>query len=110
MDFWHEVTLIPAVVVVDGLGTPQHTPGLDGPDVAAVLEQAGSGSTTSSTELTGQQVVTNWTMLLDISGVAIDAFGYVRFRGELYEVDGEPATIEGPDGPHHIEARLRKVR
>jgi len=106
MEFWQQAVLIPVVVAVDGLGTPQHTPGPDGPAVGAILQQ------TTSTELTtsGQQVATNWLALLDTGATAVDAFGYVRIDGITYEVDGEPNPVSGPDGLHHVEARLRKVR
>jgi hypothetical protein len=39
-----------------------------------------------------------------------DAWAYVRWRGALHEIDGEPARVAGPRGIHHIEANLRRVR
>jgi hypothetical protein len=57
----------------------------------------------------GQRTTTTWRCMLPPDAV-IDAFGYLRYLGDLFEVDGEPALRDGPDGPHHIEARARRVR
>lgn len=105
MEFWHEVTLIPSVEQVDGLGTPRRIPGPDGPTVPAVMQQDESTEVTAD----GQRTTTAWRCMLPPDAL-IDAFGYVRWNGDLYEIDGEPAQRDGPDGPHHIEARARRVR
>jgi len=105
VDFWDEVTVIPAVTSVDGLGTPLKLPGDDGPTVPAIVQQEISTEQTAS----GQSVATNWRIFLPYDA-PVDAFAMVRWNGVLYEVDGEPARFDGPTGPHHTEARLRKVR
>lgn len=105
MEFWDEVTLIPAVTEIDGLATPRRVPGPDGPTVPAVVQQ----STTEEDDTVGQRTTTSWRCFLP-PDADIDAFGYARWRGGLFEVEGEPALRDGPDGPHHVEARLRRVR
>lgn len=105
MDFWDELVLIPAVEEVDGLGTPRLVPGSDGPVSPAIVQPAESVEQTAG----GQGTVTTLHCFLP-PDVDIDAFGWARWHGVLYEFDGEPKRHGTPAGPHHVQAGLRKVR
>lgn len=57
----------------------------------------------------GDTVSTSWDLFLP-PGVTITAQHQVRFRGQLYEVDGAPQPWDDDRGrPHHVEVRLRRV-
>lgn len=107
MDFWDELVLVPAVEEVDGLGTPRKVPGSDGPTVPAIVQPAESVETTAGGQGT---VTTKHCFLPPEVDTIIDAFGFGRWHGDLYEFDGEPKLHLTPTGPHHVQAVLRKVR
>lgn len=49
--------------------------------------------------------------LVRAPGTDVRATDQVRFRGETYDVDGNPQPLDDERGrPHHIEVRLRLVR
>lgn len=54
-------------------------------------------------------VVSVWDLFMP-PGVAISALHRVRWRGDLYDVDGDPTPWDDGQGvAHHIEVRLRRV-
>jgi hypothetical protein len=54
-------------------------------------------------------VVSVWDLFLP-PGVTVTALHRVRWRGDLYEVDGDPTPWDdGQSVAHHVEVRLRRV-
>ncbi len=49
-----------------------------------------------------------WRLFL-LPDIAIGPTDRVVVDGESFEVDGRPDVLATPRGPHHIEARLRRV-
>jgi len=49
------------------------------------------------------------TRLLITNELGITAHDRVIVDGRIFEVDGEPSTVDTPAGPHHLEARLLTV-
>jgi hypothetical protein len=105
VQLWDSVVLVPAITETDALGTPRRVPGPDGDVVSAIVQLDGSSEVTTG----GQRSVVTGLCFLD-AGTVLDAFGYLHWRGELYEVDGEPLPMGGPYGDHHLEVRVRRVR
>jgi hypothetical protein len=105
VDFWDSLILVPAVDEVDGLGTPVKVPGPDGPTVPAIVQPADTVEQTTG----GQRTVTTLHCFLPCDA-EVDAFGWARWGGDLYEFDGEIKRHTTPAGPHHAQAVLRKVR
>lgn len=57
----------------------------------------------------GDQIVSLWDWFVP-PGTDVRATDQVRFRGELYDVDGDPQPLDDERGrPHHVEVRLRRV-
>ncbi|MFF4547261.1 hypothetical protein ACFY1J_24045 [Streptomyces sp. NPDC001406] len=57
----------------------------------------------------GDQVVSLWDWFVP-PGTDVRATDQVRWRGAVYDVDGDPPPIDDERGrPHHIEVRLRRV-
>ncbi len=70
-----------------------------------------SAQPAASEEATGGRdtVLREWDWFVP-PGTDIRATDQVRFRGELYDVDGDPQPWDDDRGrPAHIEVRLRRV-
>lgn len=68
-----------------------------------------SGATDSEGGVARNAVVIRWKLFLP-DGADIEAHDRIRFRSELYEVDGEPLRWESPTGfLAHVETVLRRV-
>lgn len=69
------------------------------------MQQAATSEATDGRDT----VVTTWDLFLP-PGVTVTALHRVRWRGELYDVDGDPTPWDdGQGSAHHIEVRLRHV-
>lgn len=53
--------------------------------------------------------VTVTTLLLITNELGVAAIDRFAWGDHTYEVDGEPAVVYTPAGPHHVEAALRLV-
>lgn len=104
MRFPDVVELLAATEQVDADGTPVKVPAGTGPESPAVVQVLGSTEDTAA----GQRIVLQLLLMLPPEA-NIDGFGAVRWRGDLYEVDGDVLPI-GFGSVHHYEATLRRVR
>lgn len=96
--------------VVRGLGTDAHGDPLPGDpeefEISRTFLQP--GATVENTD-SRDTVVDQWDWFVP-SGADIRPTDRVRFRGDLYEVDGSPQPFDDERGrPHHIEVQLRRV-
>ena len=99
----------PAATSTDELGNPVEDVALFAEEYPVHLSTAGGQELTEGRE----------TVVFDFDAVigpndagelpALDASDRVDVDGESYEVVGPPARLDSPRGPHHVEARLRKV-
>ena len=71
-------------------------------DYDARLQHAGA---TENSALGGDQLASVWLLFLP-PGAIISGHAFVTVDDRRYSVDGEPAILQTPRGPHHIEARL----
>lgn len=98
------------VDVIDPASKDRHGDPLPG-DPAEVQVSGCSMQPAASVESLdgGDTVSSAWDLFLP-PGVIITALHRVRWRGDLYEVDGEPRPWDDERGrPHHIEAQVRRV-
>lgn len=63
----------------------------------------------TSTEQRDGRDVTVTTLALFTNELAVDAAHRIVWDGRTYEIEGEPAVIQTPRGPHHLEATIRIV-
>jgi head-tail adaptor len=57
--------------------------------------------------LDGRDTAESSVLLYLAATVTIDALDRVEIEGQTYEVDGAPVIARTPEGPHHLEVRLR---
>lgn len=97
-------------MILRGRGTDAHGDPLPGdPDEFEVTGT--SMQPASSTEVidAGDQVISLWDWFVP-PNTDVRATDQVRFRGDLYDVDGDPQPLDDERGrPHHLEVRLRRV-
>jgi hypothetical protein len=72
----------------------------DTDDVPAYIEQR------TTTELVNGRDTTVTRLLFITNELGINATDRIVWNGDTYEVDGDPAVLQTPDGPHHLEAAL----
>lgn len=98
------------VTIVRPVGQDRHGDPLPG-DPSETQVSGCSVQPSSTTELTDGRdtVVSLWDLFLP-AGTDIRATDRVRFNGELFDVDGDPAPWDDDLArAHHIEVRLRRV-
>ena len=86
-------------------GTPRRVPADSGPTVYGWVEQESSVESAAD----GQRLVDGWKAYLP-AGIDLDGWSHVRVAGVVYELDGAPIVHNTPAGPHHVEARWRRIR
>lgn len=98
------------VTVVRPTGWDRHGDPLTGdPDETEVTGCSVQPASTTE-DLDGRDTVAGLWDLFTPAGVDIRATDRIRWRGELYEVDGAPQQWDDERGSgHHLEVRLRRV-
>lgn len=81
-------------------------PDWDAPSVSGVRVMVEQRRTV---EEQGGRDVTTTTLVLFTNELAVDAGDRFVWDGRTYEVDGDPAVVYSPAGPHHAECALRLV-
>lgn len=91
-------------------GTDAHGDPLPGdPDEIVVKGTSMQPASSVETIDGGDQVVSLWDWFVP-PGTDVQATDQVRFRGDVYDVDGDPQPLDDERGrPHHVEVRLRRV-
>lgn len=103
--FPHTVTIVRPASGVDGYGDPSEDWGQTTSTWSAAWVQPRSTS-----EVNGGRtaVLTEWMAFLP-EDAPIAAGDRLVWEGRTYEVDGEPAVLWNPSGPHHVEASLKRI-
>ncbi|MGC9544023.1 hypothetical protein [Streptomyces sp. UG1] len=97
-------------VILRGRGTDSFGDPLPGdPDEIEVTGTSMQPASSVETIDGGEQVVSLWDWFVP-PGTDVRATDQVKFRGQTYDVDGDPQPLDDERGrPHHIEVRLRIV-
>jgi hypothetical protein len=103
--FPHTVTILRA-----GQGTDEYGDAVvDWTSSTATASPAWVQPRTTSEENANRSAVLRGMLAFLPPGVSIRAHDRLAWDGRTYEVNGEPATLWNPSGPHHIEAPLTLV-
>jgi len=98
------------VTVVRPVGKDRHGDSLPGDPSETTVSGASVQPASTQEELDSRDtVIAQWVCFMP-PGTDITATDQVRFRGDLYDVDGDPQPWDDELGrPHHIEVQLRRV-
>ena len=100
----HQIIPLPAVDEIDAYGNHRRVPGPPAAPVLAYIQPD------SNTELVteGQVRIAQWRVYLDpVEG--LDSWSALEWEGRRYEVVGDPARFDTPDGRHHLRLVMRRV-
>jgi hypothetical protein len=99
------------LTVVRGPGTDRHGDPLPG-DPAEIDSRGWDVQPAATSEDTdgGNTITTEWTAIGPPNADILET-DQVRWRGDLYQVEGKPARWPDERGrPHHTEVELKRVR
>lgn len=101
----HTVSIVRATQATDAYGDPA----LDWTSASSVEVPAWVQPRTSAEDNNGRRAVISGWMTFLPAYVDITAHDRIIWGSETFEVDGDPAELWNPSGPHHLEVPLRRV-
>ena len=106
MIYPHSVDIIRAASSTDAYGDPT----LDWDTATTTSEVPAWVQPRTTSEVTGGRsaVLTEWMAFLPPE-TDVAAHDRLRWEGRLYDVDGDPAYLWNPSGPHHVEVPLTRI-
>lgn len=105
MIFPHTVTIHRPAAATDAYGDPS----VDWNDSTSTTSAAWVQPRTSSEDNDNRAAISSGWMVFLPDGTDVHAADRVVWDGRTYEVDGEPAVLWNPSGPHHVEAPLKRI-